>query len=64
VLAAVITGIYKLPEDERTKVMQQIPLDVLLSEWSIDLLPLIKEAGTSVPAYQRFGADQIIPRNY
>jgi hypothetical protein len=37
--------------------MQQIPLDVLLQEWSTDLLPLMKEAGISEPNHQRFGAE-------
>lgn len=46
---AVVTGILGLEPVTRRAVMEQIPLDQLIEKMALDVVPLLKLAGTSVP---------------
>jgi len=55
VLSAVITGILNMEKEERIAAMLNLPIDLLVKEFTPDLPCLLREAGKMVPVQQVFG---------
>lgn len=52
-------------DSEKVKaILNRIPLDVLIEDYSTDLLTLLRDHGVSTPLEQMLGGNQTIPNNY